>query len=114
MNTDGFNEETMGYLESLSGGPLTLGGLLMAIREGEELTQVNFAKMLGISRQNLCHIEHDRRSVSPKMAANFASKLGYSEKQFIKLALQDALEKEGFHFQLEIKDIGNNLETHSV
>ena len=45
MNTNDFNDETMDYLESLAGGPLTLGSLLVAIRESEELTQVNFASI---------------------------------------------------------------------
>ena len=98
------NEETMDYLESLAGSKLTLGNLLLSIRECEEEAQAVFAAKLGISRQNLCHIEHERRTVSPKMAASFARKLGYSEKQFVRLALQATLEKDGFDFFVDIRE----------
>jgi DNA-binding transcriptional regulator YiaG len=62
---------------------------LKAIRMGEEMTQVLFAKTLGVSKQYLYDIEHNRRSVSPKMAEKFATIIGYSQKLFIKLCLQD-------------------------
>jgi transcriptional regulator with XRE-family HTH domain len=102
MTTKKTTQATIEYLENLIGGPLTLGKYLLAIREGEELTQVEFAKTLGISRQNLCHIEHERRVVSPKMAAEFAHTLGYSVPQFVRLAVQDALKRDGLHFTVEL------------
>jgi hypothetical protein len=45
------------FLEEAAGGPLTLGGFLRAIREGEEMTLAAFAGRLGVSRQNLCDVE---------------------------------------------------------
>ena len=41
----------MAFLEKLSGGPLTLAKLLRSIREGEAMTQAQFADTLGISKQ---------------------------------------------------------------
>jgi transcriptional regulator with XRE-family HTH domain len=76
-------------------GPGSLGKTLAAIREGEELSQTAFAKQLGISRQNLCDIEKDRKSVGPGRAARWAKKLGYSESVFVALALQALVEEEG-------------------
>ncbi|EKD54189.1 MAG: hypothetical protein ACD_60C00118G0010 [uncultured bacterium] len=35
-------------------------------------------------------------------AADFANKLGYSPIQFIRLAIQDQLNKYGLHFDIEI------------
>ena len=104
MAINKINRETIAFLESLAGTPFTLGSLLLAIREGEGSAQVEFAKKLGISRQNLCHIEHERRAVSPKMAARFAKILGYSEKQFIKLSLQNTLNKDCLGFFVDIKE----------
>jgi len=90
------------FLEALSGGPLTFGKLLYAIRMGDEMTQVAFAKKLGISKAHLCDIEKDRRIVSPARAWTWGRKLGYSAEQFIELALQSALERDGLHFQVKL------------
>ncbi len=67
------------------------------------MTQVDFATMLGISRQYLCDIEHGRRFVSPKIAEKFAKILGYSPEQFIKLCLQDMINREGLHMTVSIE-----------
>jgi transcriptional regulator with XRE-family HTH domain len=93
------------YIESLTGHKLSLGGLLLAIRQGEELSQVEFAKQLGISRQNLCDIEHNRRFISPKMATEYAVKLGYSKKQFVRLCLQDLLDRDGILFAVDVQSV---------
>lgn len=98
------SDKSLAFLETLTGEKLTIGNFLWAIREGEEMTQVEFAKRLKISRQYLCDIEHGRRGVSPKMAVGFAKKLGYSDKQFIRLALQDELDRQGLHFSVEVKE----------
>jgi transcriptional regulator with XRE-family HTH domain len=81
--------EAKKYLEKLS-----LGGLLLSIRKGEEITQTEFAKKLGISKQYLCDVEHERRFVSPKTAGNFAKILGYSPEQFVRLCLQDMMNRD--------------------
>ena len=98
------SKETLNYLESLMGKRPTIGDYLLAIRQGEELSQVEFSKLLGISRQNLCDIEHNRRFISPKLAADFSNKLGYSKKQFIRLCLQDLLNREGFNLLVELQN----------
>ncbi|MEZ4741686.1 MAG: helix-turn-helix transcriptional regulator [Bdellovibrionota bacterium] len=81
------------FLENLTDGPLTIGGLLWAIREGEELSMAAFAEQLGISRSHLNDIEKGRKPVSPQKAAEYALTLGYSDQQFIRLALQDLLNR---------------------
>ena len=97
-------KNSLNFLESLIGKKPTLGDFILAIRQGEEMTQVDFSKLLGISRHNLCDIEHNRRFISPKMAAQFAKKLGYSEKQFVRLCLQDMLNREGLALLVEIEN----------
>lgn len=79
--------DTLKLLEQISGTKLTLSKLINSIRLGEELSQVEFAAKLGISRQQLCDIEHDRKTISPKLAAQYATILGYSVQQFIRLSL---------------------------
>ena len=96
--------ESMAFLEDIIGEKLTLGGFILAIRQGEELSQVKFAKMLGMSRQMLCDIEHNRKNISPKKAAEYAEILGYSPKQFIRLCLQDMLNRDGFKLNVDLAD----------
>jgi transcriptional regulator with XRE-family HTH domain len=98
------SKESMDYLESILGKRPTLGEYLLAIRHGEELSQVEFARLLGISKQNLCDLEHNRRFISPKMAAEFASKLGYSDKHFVRLCLQDLLNRDGLAWLVDIQN----------
>lgn len=97
------NNDTIKKLEKISGEKLTFGGLILAIRLGEELTQVDFAKMLGISKQYLCDVEHGRRSVSIPMAAQWAKKLGYSPGQFVRLSIQDVLDDAQLNMAVHVK-----------
>ncbi len=90
------------YLEKLV-GRLTLGRAIRSIRQGEEESQIDFAKRLGVSKQYLCDLEHDRKIVSAKKAKQFANILGYPVEQFIALAIQDSLEHDGIHMLVEVK-----------
>ncbi len=94
--------KTSRALEKAAGTPLTLGGLLEATRLGEELSQVEFSKQLGISRSHLCDIEKGRKSVSPARAARFAKVLGYSQAQFVRLALQGLVEEAGLKLKVRV------------
>src|ERR1700716_1148507 len=90
-------------LGKLTKSETTLAGLLEAIRLGEEVSQAEFARQLGLSRSHLCDIVQGRKTVSPARAAKFAKKLGYSEKQFITLALQDIIRKDGLSFTVKLE-----------
>ena len=95
-------QDTLSTLESITGSKLTLGRLLLAIREADEVSQIDFAAKLKITKQHLCDIEHDRKSESPELAAQYARTLGYSEEQFIRLALQDMIDRKGLKFVVDI------------
>lgn len=95
-------EKTKQILEEISGRKLTIGSLLWSIRESEEISQAAFAKVLGVSRQYLCDAEHGRKSISVKMAVKFAKALGYSPSQFVRLALQDELNRYNLHLHVEV------------
>jgi transcriptional regulator with XRE-family HTH domain len=103
-NVSTMSEKSIAFLEELTNKKLTVGSLLWSLRECEEMSQAAFAKKLRISRQYLCDVERGRRIVSPKTAADFADRLGYSRIQFIRLALQDELNKYGFRFDVDIHD----------
>ena len=100
-------ENNMGaieFLESLTQEKLSIADLIKTLRECDEMSQVEFAKKLNITRQRLCDIEHGRSRISPKLAAQFAKKLGYSESQFVRLALQDILEREHLSYKIELQE----------
>lgn len=97
------NHTTLKTLEIISGKKLTLGNLLCSVRQGEELSQAEFADLLGVSKQYLCDVEHGRRFISPKIAVEYAKKLGYSKAQFVRLCLQDLIDREGIHLKIEVK-----------
>jgi transcriptional regulator with XRE-family HTH domain len=78
--------------------------MLGSIREGDELTLDVFAKKLGISRSNLCDVEQARKAVSPERAAKWAKALGYPEALFVKLALQDVLDRAHIRLEVELRE----------
>ena len=94
----------MSTLNNITGGELTLGKAIRAIRLCEEMKQGDFAEMLEVTQSYLSDIENDRKEVSPQKAAEMAKVLGYSEKQFIRLAVQDGLRRKGFHYEIEVHD----------
>ena len=101
-NIRSMSDKSMDFLEQLTQKKVTIGNLLWSIRECEEMSQAGFSKLLGVSRQYLCDIEHNRRIVSPKTAADFATKLGYSPIQFVRIAVQDEFDKYGLNYDVQI------------
>lgn len=95
-------QKTLKTIEKLTGTKLSFGKLIWAIRQADEISQVAFATKLKITRQHLCDIEHERKSISLKLAAKYAEILGYSKEQFIRLSLQDLVDREGLNVQVEI------------
>jgi len=102
-------KQTVKEIEQITKHKLTLGKLIWAIRESDELSQVKFAKKLGISKQHLCDIEHERKRVSPGLAATYANELGYLPEQFIQLALQSIVDHEGLRVFVAVEPRVNNF-----
>ena len=94
--------DAMKFLEGLV-GKLTFGGLIEAMRQAEAMSQVEFAKKLGISKQHLCDIEKRRKFVSPERAAKFARILGHSERSLVALALQDIVNQGGLKLKVNVE-----------
>lgn len=85
------------------GGVLTLGAAVEALRLRDALSQVAFAKKLGISRQYLCDVEKGRRLVSPAQAARFARAFGHPPEVLVQLALQDEVRASGLKLHVAVK-----------
>lgn len=76
-------------------GPISIAKVIRSTRQGEEISQQEFAATLGISKQHLCDIEAGRKGVSPARAWAWAVRLGFVPRQWAELALQDQLERDG-------------------
>jgi transcriptional regulator with XRE-family HTH domain len=94
--------DAMEFFESLH-GPMTLGGMLWSIRMCDEVSQTEFAKMLGVNRSHLCDVEKGRKVVSPERAAAWAEILGYPDTVFVKLALQEQLDRAGVKMSVQVE-----------
>lgn len=84
-------------------GPLTFGGLLKAQRIGEEMTQVQFAKLLGLSKQSLNDLESGRKSPSIRRAVGIAKKIGLLPELVVQVVLQDQVSKENLKLSVSVK-----------
>ena len=93
------------YLQDFLGERMSLGMAIRSIRETDCINQGIFAKQLGVTQSYLSDLEHNRKQISPKKAAEFAELLNQSKKQFIRLAIQDSLERSGLHYKIDIEDV---------
>lgn len=85
------------------GCTITLSKLLTEIREKSGKSRLAFADALGISTQRLANIEQGKARVLPKHAAHYAKVLRQSEEQFVRLALQDMIDKDGLDYNLVLE-----------
>lgn len=86
-------------------GHISFGDMLLSFRQAQELTQVEMAKRLGISKQDLCNIEKCRKLVSVERAVSFAETLEIPAKIFVKYIFQDQLQKAGLKGEVEITNV---------
>ncbi len=83
-------------------GPLTFGKSLWAYRKCEEISQKDFAKMLGISISSLCDLEKERKIPSAERAARIAKLLQEPVIFWVQLALQDQIRKQGLDLKVSV------------
>jgi transcriptional regulator with XRE-family HTH domain len=92
------------FLEKLNRGPLTLRQVLIATREGEEWSQAEMARRLGVSAQHLSQVEKGLKTVSPERAAAWGTTLGYGPEVWAMLAAQEQLDRAGLNLTVIIGD----------
>ncbi len=85
-------------------GVLSFGDFIKSLRLSLEFTQVEMAKRLKISRQDLCDIEKGRKSISVERAIYFAKRLNHSDKLFAKYVIDDQLRKSGLKYRVYFND----------
>jgi transcriptional regulator with XRE-family HTH domain len=75
--------------------------LVRAIRVGEGWSLANMAAKLGVTRAHVAAMERGK-PVSAESAVRYARALGYSEQQFVRLALQDEIKRAGLRYKVEV------------
>src|SRR4051812_47414983 len=84
-------------------GPLTFGRFLRGSRTTRDMTQVEMAGLLGLSRSTLCDIEKGRQAVSAELAARIARACGLSEVLAVEAALMDQLRRAGLDMRVQVQ-----------
>lgn len=84
-------------------GPITFGGFLRSARTMKDLSQVEMAEFLGISKSTLCDIEKSRQIVSIDLASKIAKKCELSEAFAVQAAITDQLRRSGLKLEVEIR-----------
>ena len=90
-------------LEKMRGGPLSFGKMIESIRKADEISQVELASKMNISKAHLCDIEKGRRTVSLSRAVEFAQILGYSPIVFVSILLEDMVREAGLAVKVTLK-----------
>lgn len=85
-------------------GPYTFATFILGIRTTLNLTQVQMAKKLGISKAALCEIEKGRTLVSVHAAVRYAKKAGFSTIVALEACFQDQLRKANIKKRVRIED----------
>ena len=84
--------------------PFTFATFMLGARTTLDLTQVEMAKRIGISKAALCEIEKGRTLVSPKSALTYAKKAGFSVTLALETCFQDQLRKAKINKRVKIQD----------
>lgn len=79
---------------------LSLGDAIETIRLDLEISKVEMAEKLGLSKAHYGNIVSGIESVSIKRAAEWAKILKHPEKLFVQYALQDLIKRNNFDYKV--------------
>jgi transcriptional regulator with XRE-family HTH domain len=82
---------------------MTFGGLVHSLRLSDDITQVELAKRVGVSKQFLSDVEHNRKDVGIAFAKKMSDALGYSIEPLIELLIRDQLRRQHLDYIVELK-----------
>lgn len=81
----------------------TFGQFVEVIRKNSDVSQIDFANKLGISKSHLCDIEKGRKGITAERAQKFAQVLNQPELHFIRLTLQEELHNAGLKYRVKLE-----------
>lgn len=94
---------TLKTLEKLNKGELNFADLLVSLRKTDEVSQVELAKKLKVSKGLICDIEKGRRSASIELAAKIAKVMGYPKEAMIKQVIDDQLREAKINLKVKLE-----------
>ncbi len=93
----------MAAIEKVRGAPLSFGRMIESIRKCTEISQVELAKKMNISKAHLCDIEKGRRTTTLSRAVQFAKVLGYPSTVFVAIVLEDQAREVGLKIKITVE-----------
>lgn len=97
-------KETLKFMESITGGPLTFGRLLLSLRKCDEVSQTELAKKAKISKGLICDIEKGRRDASIELVIKLAKIMGYSPESFLSILFEEQLRRAKSKLKVRIEE----------
>jgi transcriptional regulator with XRE-family HTH domain len=82
---------------------MTFGRLIRSLRMSDEISQVELAKKIKVSKQFLSDVELNRKEVGISFAKKIAAALGYSIEPLLELLIRDQLKKQKLNYMVELK-----------
>lgn len=82
---------------------MTFGGLIRSLRLSDEMTQVELARKIGVSKQFLSDVEHNRKDVGISFAKKISEALGYSIEPLLELLIRDQLRSQHLYYIVELR-----------
>jgi transcriptional regulator with XRE-family HTH domain len=97
--------DTLNALESTQDiwEKMTFGGLVHSLRISDDISQVELAKKIGVSKQFLSDVEHNRKDVGIGFAKKISDALSYSIEPLIELLIRDQLRRQHLNYIVELK-----------
>jgi transcriptional regulator with XRE-family HTH domain len=82
---------------------MTFGGLIRSLRLADEMTQVELALKIGVSKQFLSDVERNKKDIGISFAKKVAEALNTSVEPLIELLLKDQLKRQKLDYIVELK-----------
>lgn len=82
---------------------MSFGGLIRSLRLSDEISQVTLAKKIGVSKQFLSDVEHNRKEVGIGFAKKISKTLGYSIEPLIELLIRDQLRRQKLNYIVALR-----------
>lgn len=95
--------ETQKFLKKINKSPLSFGDLLTSLRKADEITQVELANKIGVSKGLICDIEKGRRNASIELVAKIADALDYPKEPMIKQIFEDQLREAKIKLKIKLE-----------